>query len=242
MPSPAAAKSLPEGIDPSRIPAHVAIIMDGNGRWAKKRGLPRVAGHKAGIDSVRETVRACGELGISVLTLYAFSTENWLRPAEEVQELMRLLCWALRHELSDLGKNGVRLRISGRIKDLPEEVQQELSRSVEDLSGNRGLLLNLALNYGSRQEIVDAVNAALKEGVREIDEKTISRHLYTAGLPDPDLVIRTSGEMRLSNFLLWQIAYSELYVTPVLWPEFRRPHLVEAVAQFQKRDRRFGGV
>jgi undecaprenyl diphosphate synthase len=216
--------------------------MDGNGRWAEKRGLPRAAGHKAGIDSVRETVRACGELGISVLTLYAFSTENWLRPAEEVQELMRLLSWALRHELRDLGKNGVRLRVSGRIKDLPDEVRQELSRSVEDLRDNQGLLLNLALNYGSRQEIVDAVNAALREGAREIDEQMISRHLYTAGLPDPDLVIRTSGEMRLSNFLLWQIAYAELYVTPVLWPEFRRPHLLEAVAQYQKRDRRFGGV
>jgi len=242
MPSTAAAKSLPQGIDPLKIPDHVAIIMDGNGRWAKQRGLPRVAGHKAGVDSVREAVRVCGELGVSVLTLYAFSTENWLRPAEEVHELMRLLCWALRHEVKDLNKNRVRLRVSGRVEGLPAEVRRELAQAASELQDNQGLLLNLALNYGSRQEIVDAVNAALKEGLHQIDEEAISRHLYTAGLPDPDLVIRTSGEMRISNFLLWQIAYAELYVTPVLWPEFRRPHLLEAIKQFQKRDRRFGGI
>ena len=216
--------------------------MDGNGRWAQKRGLPRVAGHKAGVDSVREAVRSCGELGVKVLTLYAFSTENWLRPAEEVGELMRLLCWALRNEVRDLDKNGVRLKVSGRFSGLPSEVQKELTRSIDELKDNKGLLLNLALNYGSRQEIVDAVNAALKDGIREFDEKTIDKYLYTAGLPDPDLVIRTSGEMRVSNFLLWQLAYAELYVTPVFWPEFRRPHLIEAIREFQRRDRRFGGV
>ena len=213
--------------------------MDGNGRWAKSRGLPRLAGHKAGVDSVKEAVRSCGELGIQVLTLYSFSTENWLRPAEEVGELMKLLSWALSRETLELHKNNVRLRASGRLEGLPKAVQDELKTSISKLSGNTGLILNLALNYGSRQEIVDAVNKIEK---RPVTEEDINAALYTGGLPDPDLVIRTSGEMRLSNFLLWQAAYAELYVTPVLWPDFRRPHLEEALAEFAKRQRRFGGL
>lgn len=229
-------------LDPARLPKHIAIIMDGNGRWAKNRSLPRIAGHKVGVDSVREAVRTCAELGVKVLTLYAFSTENWLRPADEVSELMKLLSWVLRSEVEELNKNGVRLRISGRVEALPKSVQEEIARACDRLKDNGGLILNLALNYGSRQEIVDAVNLALKDGIESIDEAAISRCLYTAGLPDPDLVIRTSGEMRVSNFLLWQIAYAELYVTPVLWPDFRRKDLIDAVLEFQKRERRFGGV
>ncbi|MBI4422418.1 MAG: di-trans,poly-cis-decaprenylcistransferase [Elusimicrobia bacterium] len=216
--------------------------MDGNGRWAKRRGLPRVAGHKLGVDSVRAAVRACGALGVEALTLYAFSTENWLRPKEEVGELMRLLSWTLRREAADLDKNNVRLRASGRLEALPKAVQEELARARGKLERNTGLILNLALNYGARQEIVDAVNALLREGVREVDEAAIGAKLYAADLPDPDLVIRTSGEMRLSNFLLWQLAYAELYVTPVLWPDFREPQLAEAVLDYQKRHRRFGGI
>jgi undecaprenyl diphosphate synthase len=216
--------------------------MDGNGRWAKAQGLPRLSGHKAGVESVREIVRACSEWGIKVLTLYSFSTENWLRPKEEVGELMRLLSWALRYETRELGKNNVRLCAFGRLEALPAGVKAELERAIDRLSGNTGLSLNLALNYGSRQEIADAVNRLLASGVREVTPESLSRALYTAGLPDPDLVIRTSGEMRISNFLLWQIAYAEIYVTPVFWPDFRRPHLLEAVAEYQRRERRFGGL
>ncbi|HAH08346.1 MAG TPA: isoprenyl transferase [Elusimicrobia bacterium] len=230
--------ALPEGL--TRVPRHVALIMDGNGRWAAARGLPRAAGHKAGVESVRETVRACGELGVQALTLYSFSTENWLRPKDEVSELMRLLSWALGRETAELDKNNVRLRASGRLQGLPDAVRKELEASIAKLKDNTGLLLNLALNYGSRAEIVDAVNALLKEGVREVDEEGFSSRLYTAGLPDPDLLIRTSGEMRVSNFLLWQIAYAEIFVTPVLWPDFRREHLLEAFLEYQRRDRRFG--
>jgi undecaprenyl diphosphate synthase len=238
----AKAGRLPEPLDASRIPRHIAIIMDGNGRWAKSRGLPRVAGHKMGVDSVRAAVRTCGELGVSVLTLYAFSTENWLRPEGEVNELMRLLAWALKREVAELDRNHVRLTVSGRLEKLPKNVQAELGKSIEKLKGNDGLLLNLALNYGARQEIIDAVNAGIRAGEKEFTEETLAKRLYTAGIPDPDLVIRTSGEMRVSNFLLWQIAYSELYVTPTLWPDFRREHLIEAVAEYQRRDRRFGGL
>jgi len=230
------------GIDPDRVPRHIAIIMDGNGRWAKAQGLPRVAGHKAGVDSVRAAVRAAGEIGCEVLTLYSFSTENWLRPKDEVDELMRLLSWALKEETPELDKNNVRLTASGRIEGLPQVVRDQLKESSDFLSKNDGLLLNLALNYGSRAEIVDAVNSLIKKGVGEVSEEEISGALYTAGMPDPDLLIRTSGEMRISNFLLWQIAYSELVITPTLWPDFRKEHLLDAVADFQKRDRRFGGV
>jgi undecaprenyl diphosphate synthase len=229
-------------LDPARIPAHVAVIMDGNGRWAGARGLPRIAGHKAGVDSVRAIVRAAGELGIKALTLYSFSTENWLRPAEEVGELMKLLSWALNKETLDLDKNGVRLSAIGRLDALPKAVRLELAKAIERLKDNTGLHLVLALNYGGRQEIVDAVNKALAAGARTVDEEAVGRGLYTAGLPELDLMIRTSGELRLSNFLLWQAAYAELHVTPVLWPDFRKEHLVAALEDFQGRDRRFGGL
>ena len=216
--------------------------MDGNGRWAGARGLPRIAGHKAGVDSVRAIVRAAGELGVETLTLYSFSTENWLRPAEEVGELMKLLSWALNKETLDLDKNNVRLGAIGRLEALPNVVQAELAKAIERLKGNTGLRLILALNYGGRQEIVDAVGRALAAGAKAVDEETIGRHLYTADLPELDLMIRTSGEMRISNFLLWQTAYAELHVTPVLWPDFRKEHLVAALEDFQSRDRRFGGL
>lgn len=216
--------------------------MDGNGRWAKKRGLPRIFGHQAGTESVREIVKACGELGIQALTLYAFSTENWVRPKKEVEGLMSLLCKMLSTEVDELDKSGVRLRAVGRIHELPKEVRTELERAIQKLERNRGLILNLALNYGGRQEIVDAVQKIMAEGARKIDEKSFSNFLYTAGLPDPDLMIRTSGEMRLSNFLLYQLAYAELYITKTLWPDFRRKHLVQALREYQKRERRFGGA
>ncbi len=223
------------------LPRHVAVIMDGNGRWAAAKGLPRVAGHKAGVDSVREIVRSCGELGIEALTLYSFSTENWLRPKEEVGELMRLLSWALDKETLELGKSNVRLGAIGRLDALPQAVQEQLAKSIKELSGNTGLRLTLALNYGGRQEILDAVNKVIATGGK-VDEDSVGRNLYTADLPELDLVIRTSGEMRISNFLLWQAAYAELYVTPTLWPDFRKPHLVEALEDYQRRDRRFGGL
>jgi undecaprenyl diphosphate synthase len=229
-------------LDPARIPRHVAVIMDGNGRWAGARGLPRIAGHKAGVDSVRAIVRAAGELGVQALTLYSFSTENWLRPAEEVGELMKLLSWALNKETLDLDKNNVRLSAIGRLDALPKTVREELTKAIERLKDNTGLHLVLALNYGGRQEIVDAVNKALVAGAKTIDEDAIGRCLYTAELPELDLMIRTSGEMRISNFLLWQTAYAELHVTPVLWPDFRKEHLAAALEDYQSRDRRFGGL
>ncbi|MBI4677983.1 MAG: isoprenyl transferase [Elusimicrobia bacterium] len=224
------------------LPRHVAIIMDGNGRWAQARGLPRVAGHKAGVDTVREIVRDAGEIGIKVLTLYAFSTENWLRPRSEVSQLWRIMAHALKIETAHLQKNNVRLRALGRLDGLPDPVRAELARSIERLKGNTGLNLNLALNYGSRQEIVDAVSSLISSGAREVTEEALASRLYTGGLPDPDLLIRTSGEMRLSNFLLWQSAYAEIYVTPVFWPDFRRPHLEAALADYARRQRRFGGL
>jgi undecaprenyl diphosphate synthase len=223
-------------------PQHVAVIMDGNGRWARAKGLPRLSGHKAGVESVRAVVKACSELGIPYLTLYSFSTENWLRPKSEVGELMKLLSWALKRETLDLGRNNVRLRAIGRLDGLPKAVREELAAAVKRLEGNTGLTLTLALNYGARQEILDAVNSLLASGATEVTEEAFSSSLYTAGIPDPDLVIRTSGEMRLSNFLLWQIAYSELYMTPVFWPDFRKEHLLEALAEFRGRRRRFGGL
>ncbi len=229
-------------LDPANLPRHVAVIMDGNGRWAAKRSLPRVAGHKAGVDSVRAIVRAAGELGIETLTLYSFSTENWLRPAEEVGELMKLLSWALNKETLELDKNDVRLSAIGRLSALPEAVRRELDGAILRLQDNKGLNLVLALNYGGRQEILDAANKALRDGAKELDEETIAENLYTADLPELDLMIRTSGEMRISNFLLWQAAYAEIYVTPVLWPDFRKEHLVAALEDYQKRDRRFGGL
>lgn len=240
---------LAEAIDPARLPPHVAIIMDGNGRWANQRGLPRIAGHKAGIVPVRSTVETCARLGLKALTLYAFSVENWKRPRTEVEALWRLLRVYLRRELPALQRNNIRLVAIGRVEALPKPVLEELNAVVDATSKNTGLRVNVAINYGGRTEIVDAVNAALAVARREgrldsfrVDEETLRSHLYTRDLPDPDLLIRTSGEMRVSNFLLWQIAYSELYVTDTLWPDFSRTDLLKAVIDFQKRDRRYGGV
>ncbi len=230
------------------IPRHVAIIMDGNGRWAKQRGLPRIEGHRAGAESVRAIVRASGELGIEYLTLYAFSIENWNRPKVEVSALMHLLEFYLQQEIPELNKNNVRLAAIGRIHELPGSAQKQLAKSIEALSKNTGLTLVLSLSYGGRAEIVDAVRAIAREmkdgrlDVADIDEKVISQHLYTRAIPDPDLLIRTSGEMRVSNFLLWQISYAEIYVTETLWPEFRKPELVKALEDYGKRHRRFGLV
>jgi len=240
---------LAAAIDPDRLPAHIAIIMDGNGRWASRRRLPRVAGHKAGVGPVRSTVETCARLGIKVLTLYAFSVENWKRPRAEVETLWRLLRFYLRKELPELQKNDIRLQAIGRLDALAADVRRELDEVVDATAANRGLLVNLAINYGGRTEIVDAVNGALElariEGRVDslhFDEETIAAHLYTALSPEPDLLIRTSGEMRISNFLLWQIAYAELYMTETLWPDFSRAHLLNAVLEYQKRDRRYGGL
>ena len=236
-------------IDPARLPAHIAVIMDGNGRWANRRGLPRVAGHKAGVEPVRSTVEACARLGVGALTLYAFSVENWKRPRQEVDTLWRLLRIYLRRELSAMMRNNIRLCAIGRIEDLPAEARRELDAVTAETSLNTGMRVNLAINYGGRTEIVDAVNAILA-GARKggylnelrVDEDAISAKLYTAPGPDPDLLIRTSGELRVSNFLLWQIAYAEIYVTETLWPDFRTADLLTAILEYQKRDRRFGGL
>ncbi|MCK4436661.1 isoprenyl transferase [bacterium] len=242
------ANELEEKLDKSKLPRHIAIIMDGNGRWARKRRLPRVAGHRAGVQSVREIVRACGEIGIKVLTLYAFSAENWKRPRREVDTLMRLLREFLRRELPSLNKNRVRLRAIGRLKELPPKVQEALEKTIKSTEGNNGLILNLAINYGGRSEIVDAVKGLAKDvekGIckpEEINEEIFEKYLYTSHLPDPDLLIRTSGEHRVSNFLLWQVSYSEIWVTSVYWPDFRRRHLLEALLDYQGRERRFGGL
>src|SRR6266513_2809946 len=240
---------LAHAIDPARLPEHIAIIMDGNGRWAGRRLMPRIAGHRAGITPVRVTVETCARLGVKALTLYAFSIENWKRPRAEVETLWRLLRFYLKQELPDLQKNDIRLQAIGRVEALPPQVRRELDSAVDATSANRGLLVNLAINYGGRAEIVDAVNSILEmarlsgsiETLR-IDEDQIATSLYTAESPDPDLLIRTSGEMRISNFLLWQIAYAELYVTETLWPDFTRADLLQAVLEYQKRDRRFGGL
>ncbi|MEZ5286593.1 MAG: isoprenyl transferase [Vicinamibacterales bacterium] len=231
-------------IQPDRLPAHVAIIMDGNGRWAGRRHLPRVEGHRAGIQSVRDVLETSARLGLGVLTLYAFSVENWKRPASEVSTLMLLLRRYLRSELSTLLDNDIRFRVIGRVDGLAPEIRAELADAERRTSGNTGLLFNIALNYGGRTEIVDAARAALAAGLRpeELDEDRFARFLYTAGQPDPDLLIRTSGEMRVSNFLLWQIAYAEIYVTETYWPDFRRRDLLEAIVAYQKRDRRYGGI
>jgi undecaprenyl diphosphate synthase len=230
------------------IPTHVAIIMDGNGRWAHKRQLPRVAGHREGINSVREVVRAAGELNIKYLTLYTFSTENWNRPRGEVTALMRLLLRTIRSEVDELKRNNVRLMAIGKLHDLPPPARRSMKNAIEMLKHNTGLTLNLALSYSSRQEMTDALRAIVRKvqagqiSQDDIDEHLISHHLYTAAIPDPDLLIRTSGELRVSNFLLWQLAYTEIYVTEVLWPEFRRLEFFKAIESYQKRERRFGMV
>jgi undecaprenyl diphosphate synthase len=224
------------------LPAHIAVIMDGNGRWARKRGLPRVAGHRSGISAVREVVEGCAELGISVLTLYAFSVENWKRPAAEVRTLMLLLKEYLNRELDNLNRNNIRFQTIGRTDQLEPSVRQELDKAIARTQANTGMVFVVALNYGGRAEIVDAVNRLLSARREPVDEAEFSRHLYTAGLPDPDLLIRTSGEMRVSNFLLWQIAYTEIYVTETLWPDFGKKDLYDAIIAFQKRERRYGGL
>jgi undecaprenyl diphosphate synthase len=230
------------------IPGHIAIIMDGNGRWAKKRGMPRIAGHREGVESVRDIVEASGQLGVQYLTLYAFSTENWKRPQEEVSLLMRLLLKALRDEADRLHKNNVRLRAVGDVTRLPKEVQSELLDGIEKTKENTGLTLVLALSYSGRWDFTEAVKRLAGEIVagriraEEITEELIASHLSTAGIPDPDLMVRTSGEFRVSNFLLWQLAYSEIHITPKFWPDFRRMDLYAAIRDYQSRERRFGMV
>jgi undecaprenyl diphosphate synthase len=237
-------ESLARQVNFDLLPAHVAIIMDGNGRWAAQRHLPRVEGHRAGIDSVRDVVETSARLGIDVLTLYAFSIENWKRPKAEIGTLMMLLKRYIRIELGTLLKNNIKFRVIGRPDELAPDVQHELEIGVRQTAGNTGMLFNIALNYGGRAEIVDAARRVLASGMNpdDLDERRFSDYLYTAGQPDPDLLIRTSGEMRVSNFLLWQIAYSEIWVTETLWPDFRRRHLLDAVVAYQKRDRRYGGI
>ncbi len=237
-----------EAIDKEKLPHHVAIIMDGNGRWAKKKMLNRISGHIKGIDAVREVVRTCRELGIKILTLYAFSVENWKRPKEEVTALMGLLKEYLQKETGEMVKNDIRLSALGRLQDLPPDVQATLSETIEKTKRCEGMLLNLALSYGGRSEILHAVQTLLRDFQKgnitpeEITFQRFSRYLWTQGDPDPDLLIRTSGEFRISNFLLWQIAYTELYVTDTLWPDFDKAELLKALADYQSRERRFGMI
>ncbi len=246
MSKPLSEKDLMKEIDKRQLPAHIAIIMDGNGRWAKRKHLPRIQGHRAGTRSVKEIVRSCNELGIKVLTLYAFSTENWKRPQVEVRALMLILRTFLRKEIRELNAKHVKLTAIGELSELPSPVVRELENCMKLTSSNNGLILNLALNYGGRAEIVSGVKKLVadiqngKHALKDIDEELLSRYLYTSGLPDPDLLIRTSGEMRVSNFLLWQISYAEIWVTPVYWPDFGRIHLLQAIVDYQTRGRRFG--
>lgn len=241
-------KQLWEMIDPGNMPRHVAIIMDGNGRWAKARFLPRAAGHRVGMESALKIVETASDLGIKVLTLYAFSAENWRRPPEEVGGLMKLLVEYLKRELISMQKNNVRFQAIGRLDGLPGWVQQQIEWSVEQTRDNTGLLLNVALNYSSQLEIVDAAKKIVRDvankrlNINELDEKTFSGYLYTADLPDPDLLIRTSGEIRISNFLLWQLAYAELLIVQTLWPDFRQREFLQAILEYQQRERRFGTI
>jgi len=236
-----------ERLDLTRLPRHIAVIMDGNGRWAQKRHLPRIAGHRSGTQSARTTIETCARLKIEALTLYAFSVENWRRPKTEIDFLMALLREYLRKEMPLIQKNEIRMRFLGRMDELPAGVQNDVRDATEKTAGNKGMVLCVALNYGGRAEIVDAMNAILSERnghgtSSKVTEEQLARHLYTEGLPDPDLLIRTSGEMRVSNFLLWQIAYAEIFVTETLWPDFNRARLLEALLEFQKRERRYGGI
>jgi undecaprenyl diphosphate synthase len=237
-----------EKLNPKALPRHVAIIMDGNGRWAKRRLMNRIKGHEKGAETVRVIVRACRELAIPVLTLYAFSTENWQRPKSEVSALMGILKRFLNSEIDEMKRNNIRLGVIGQIQRLPADVRQRFEKAMADTAQNDGLRLNLALSYGGRAEIVDMARAIAEKAAAgkldpdQIDEQLVSQHLYTNDLPDPDLMIRTSGEMRISNFMLWQLAYSELFVIPTLWPDFSREEFVDILAKFQKRERRFGKV
>jgi len=242
------ARACERGIDLSRLPRHIAMIMDGNGRWARARGLPRLVGHANGHRTVRRMVYGCAELGIEVLSLYTFSTENWRRPADEVQGLMAMLARSAREELPLMARNGIRIVFSGRLHELSPELQAVLHRAQQLTAHNRRITLHLAINYGGRAELIDAVRAIARKvqqgelAPEAIDEATLQAHLYQPDLPDPDLLIRTAGEQRLSNFLLWQTAYTELYITPVLWPDFGMEHLLEAIADYQSRQRKFGTV
>lgn len=235
-------------IDSARLPRHIAIIMDGNGRWAKKRGKPRIFGHREGAESVRSILDTCARLEIKAVTLYAFSTENWKRPKDEVSGLMQMLKLYLKKELNTVHKNNIRFQAIGKIEGLDEDIQKRIAEAEKKTAENTGTVLNVALNYGGRSEIVEACRKAFKNfcsngrPIEEFDEKDIEENLYTKGLPEVDLMIRTSGEMRISNFLLWQLAYSEIYVTETLFPDFRRGEIFKAILEFQKRDRRFGGV
>ncbi|HXJ95811.1 MAG TPA: isoprenyl transferase [Terriglobia bacterium] len=245
-PVPTEARLLSE-IDFDRLPQHIAVIMDGNGRWAKKRHLPRIAGHRAGIKAVRQAVEACARLGVPYLTLYAFSVENWKRPQTEVKMLMDLLREYLNREIGELNRQNIRLHVIGRLAELPALVQRDISKGLRETSANTGMLLTFALNYGARTELADAVRSLLEHVQRNgknvtLDEESVRAHLYTHDMPDPDLLIRTSGEMRVSNFLLWQIAYAEIWVTDTLWPDFTQLDLLTAILDYQKRERRYGGL
>jgi len=228
----------------AHVPTHIGIIMDGNGRWAKQRGWPRLAGHRAGVENLRRVLQAAVELGVSIVTLYAFSTENWKRPLDEVHGLLNILNEALKKEVGELHKNGVQLRHLGDLTPLAADLQQQIHAAVELTRHNQRLIANIAFNYGGRQEIVEAVRHLVQNGIRpeEITEEAISAHLYTGALPDPDLIIRTSGEMRVSNFLIWQSAYAEYYITPVYWPDFNKVELYKALVAFNQRERRYGGL
>ena len=235
-----------EQINKDKLPRHIAIIMDGNGRWAKKRSLNRIAGHRTGIKKAKEVIRSCRELGIEVLTLYAFSTENWKRPQREIKALMALLKRFLRAEGKELIENNIRLNTIGNIADLPKDVSQVLQEVMQKTKRNTGMVLNAALSYSGRDEIIRAVKKIIghvQQGemtTKQINEENFSQYLFTSGLPDPDLLIRTSGELRISNFLLWQMAYTEIYVTDILWPDFNKNNLIDAIADYQKRERRYG--
>lgn len=233
---------LKEQIDFSRLPKHIAIIMDGNRRWAKKRLLPGIIGHTNGVKTVKKIVKFARELNIQVLTLYAFSTENWKRPKNEISGLMTLLKTYLKSELKNMFDNEISFRVLGDISKIPEDIQTELKNTIDKTKNMKGLVLNIALNYGSRQEILTACKSLINKGIQNPTEQDLSDSLYTKGLPDPDLLIRTSGEKRISNFLLWQIAYTEIYVTNVLWPDFTEEDFCKAIIDYQKRDRRFGGI
>ena len=239
--------ALLEKLDLARLPRHVAVIMDGNGRWAQRRHLPRVAGHRSGTQTARSTIETCARFKIETLTLYAFSLENWRRPKTEIDFLMQLLREYIRQEMPLIQKNNIRMRFLGRADELPEAVQSDTRAATDATAKNTGMVLSIALNYGGRAEILDAANALLlekrqNEDTKRLTEKDLERYLYTSDLPDPDLLIRTSGEMRVSNFLLWQIAYAEIFVTDTLWPDFNRARLLESFVEFQKRDRRYGGI
>jgi undecaprenyl diphosphate synthase len=229
---------------PDKVPTHVAVIMDGNGRWARERGLPRLAGHRAGVENLRRVIRACGDFGINYLTIYAFSTENWERPPDEVRGLMSILEEVIYRELNELHKNGVQLRHLGRLEQLTPALQEKVRHAIEMTRENTKLVLNVAWNYGGRDEIVRAIQRMMADGVApdEVNEELVARYLYTRDCPDPDLIIRTSGEMRVSNFLIWQGAYAEWYVTPTYWPDFGREELLKALFEYARRERRFGRV